>query len=107
MSMGIQRVLKENFDDLGEVIQVEDDDNGNDNTDGGSNDSKTLTMEAVMAELNRIGPAISAMGGNVEIVSVDPIGVVELRYRGSTKIQQGLELAIRDVPLVKHVKFVN
>ena len=57
-----------------------------------------------MSELSRIGPAITAMGGNVEVVSVDPIGVVELRFRGSTKVQQGLELAIRDVPLVKHVK---
>jgi len=106
--MGIQRVLKENFDDLGEVVQVEDDDTIDGSGNGGEGgNSKDLTMEAVVVELKRIGPAISAMGGNVEVVSVDPIGVVELRFRGSTKIQQGLELAIRDVPLVKHVKFVN
>ena len=104
MSMGIKRVLKENFSDLGEVIQVEDDDQGNINGESNSNE---LTMEAVMTEINRIGPAITAMGGTVEVVSVDPIGVVELKFRGSTKIQQGVELAIRDVPRVKHVKFVN
>lgn len=104
MSMGIQRVLKENFDNLGEVVQVEDDDNDGDKSD---TDSDGLTMGAITSELNRIGPAISAMGGNVEVISVDPIGVVELRFRGSNKIQQGLELALRDVPLVKHVKFVN
>ncbi len=105
MSMGITRVLKENFENLGEVVQVEDENISNGAEDAG--DPKALTMDAVMAELNRIGPAISAMGGNVEVVNVDPIGVVELRFRGSTKIQQGLELAMRDVPYVKHVKFVN
>lgn len=77
------------------------------NSNSNSNNSNGLTEEAIMTELKRIGPAITAMGGNVEIVSVDPIGVVELKFRGSTKIQQGLELAIRDVPLVKHVKFVQ
>lgn len=97
MQMGIQRVLDENFDNLGEVLQVDDQNSG----------PKDLTMDAVTAELNRIGPAITAMGGNIELVNVDPLGVVELRFRGSTKVQQGLELAIRDVPLVKHVKFVN
>mmetsp|Transcript_1417 Transcript_1417/g.1911 ORF Transcript_1417/g.1911 Transcript_1417/m.1911 type:complete len:430 (+) Transcript_1417:16-1305(+) len=97
MQMGIQRVLDENFDNLGEVLQVDDQNSG----------PKDLTMDAVTAELNRIGPAITAMGGNIELVNVDPLGVVELKFRGSTKVQQGLELAIRDVPLVKHVKFVN
>ena len=104
MSMGIERVLKENFDNLGKVVQVEDEINNGE--DSGANPNE-LTMEAVMSELKRVGPAITAMGGNVEVVSVDPIGVVELRFRGSTKVQQGLELALRDVPLVKHVKFVN
>ena len=99
MQMGIQRVLKENFDDLGDVIQVEDQ---------AKEDSKPteLTMEAVLEEVSRISPAITAMGGVVEILSVDPIGVVEVRFRGANKVQQGLELALRDVPFVKHVKFV-
>eukprot|EP00568_Trieres_chinensis_P012269 CAMPEP_0183304692 /NCGR_PEP_ID=MMETSP0160_2-20130417/9697_1 /TAXON_ID=2839 ORGANISM="Odontella Sinensis, Strain Grunow 1884" /NCGR_SAMPLE_ID=MMETSP0160_2 /ASSEMBLY_ACC=CAM_ASM_000250 /LENGTH=413 /DNA_ID=CAMNT_0025467789 /DNA_START=36 /DNA_END=1277 /DNA_ORIENTATION=- len=100
MQMGIERVLKENFPDLGEVIQVED-------PEAAEGTPTELTLEAVEAELRRISPAIIAMGGVVEIVSVDPIGVVELRYRGSNKLQQGLELAIRDVPFVKHVKFVS
>jgi Fe-S cluster biogenesis protein NfuA len=107
MSMGIERVLKENFDNLGEVLQVEDEVTDGGDAGGDGSDAEGLTEDAIIAELKRIGPAITAMGGTVEIVSVDPIGVVELRYRGSTKIQQGLELAIRDVPLVKHVKFVN
>jgi Fe-S cluster biogenesis protein NfuA len=102
MSMGITRVLRENFVDIGEVIQVEPDSASN-----GSGDATELTLEAVQAEINRIGPAITAMGGQVEIVSVDPIGVVEIRFRGANKVKQGLELALRDVRYVKHVKFVN
>uniref|UniRef100_A0A7S2IGB4 NIF system FeS cluster assembly NifU C-terminal domain-containing protein n=1 Tax=Helicotheca tamesis TaxID=374047 RepID=A0A7S2IGB4_9STRA len=103
MQMGIERVLKESFPDLGEVIQV-------DNLEGAGGEdanSTELTYRAVEEELSRIKPAILAMGGIVEIVSVDPLGVVELKYRGSNKVQQGLELAIRDVPYVKHVKFVS
>eukprot|EP00560_Eucampia_antarctica_P009718 CAMPEP_0197829396 /NCGR_PEP_ID=MMETSP1437-20131217/5839_1 /TAXON_ID=49252 ORGANISM="Eucampia antarctica, Strain CCMP1452" /NCGR_SAMPLE_ID=MMETSP1437 /ASSEMBLY_ACC=CAM_ASM_001096 /LENGTH=454 /DNA_ID=CAMNT_0043431033 /DNA_START=94 /DNA_END=1458 /DNA_ORIENTATION=- len=100
MQMGIQRVLNENFENLGEVLQVEENSDDDSTADG-------LTLEAVQSELKRIAPAITAMGGVVEIVNVDPIGVVELQFRGSTKIQQGLELAILDVPFVKHVKFVN
>ena len=99
MQMGIQRVLNENFPNFGEVIQVEDPD---------LVDAKPteLTLEAVQSELNRIKPAILAMGGSVEIVSVDTeLGVVRLNFRGSNKVKQGLELAIRDVEYVKHVEF--
>jgi Fe-S cluster biogenesis protein NfuA len=96
--MGIERVLKESFPDLGEVVQVEDPSLTSEPTE--------LTWEAVEAELNRIKPAIIAMGGVVRIKSVDPIGVVELEFRGGNKVKQGLELAIQDVPFVKHVKFV-
>jgi len=101
MKMGIERVLKENFPDLGQVLQVEDDDAAAD-----SNPTE-LTWEAVNMEVNRIKPAIVAMGGVIEILKVEPIGVVELRFRGSNKVQQGLELALRDVPFVKHVNFVS
>jgi Fe-S cluster biogenesis protein NfuA len=96
--MGIERVLKENFPDLGEVVQVADPSVASEPTE--------LTWEAVEAEVNRIKPAIIAMGGVVRIKSVDPIGVVELEFRGGNKVKQGLELAIQDVPFVKHVKFV-
>mmetsp|Transcript_45596 Transcript_45596/g.67216 ORF Transcript_45596/g.67216 Transcript_45596/m.67216 type:complete len:465 (-) Transcript_45596:104-1498(-) len=97
MKMGIERVLKENFPKLNEVIQVEPE----------VEESTELTLEAVQAEVNRLKPAILAMGGVMEIVSVDPLGVVEMKFRGSNKVQTGLELAIQDVPLVKHVKFVS
>ncbi|KAL3918339.1 MAG: hypothetical protein SGILL_004289 [Bacillariaceae sp.] len=96
MQMGIERVLKENFANLGEVLQVEDEE-----------DKPTeLTYQVVEDEVNRIKPAIIAMGGLVEIISVDPIGVVELKFRGANKVQTGLELALLDIDFVKHVKFV-
>jgi len=98
MQMGIERVLRENFADLKEVLQVEDDPESK---------PTELTLQAVQDEVNRLKPAIIAMGGVVELISVDPIGVVELKYRGANKVRQGLELAILDVPFAKHVKFVD
>lgn len=96
MQMGIERVLKENFPDLKGVEQVDDD----------AEDKPTeLTYLAVEDEINRLKGAIIAMGGVVEIISVDPIGVVELKFRGANRVQQGVELALLDVPFVKHVKF--
>eukprot|EP00339_Tiarina_fusa_P023229 CAMPEP_0117063990 /NCGR_PEP_ID=MMETSP0472-20121206/44670_1 /TAXON_ID=693140 ORGANISM="Tiarina fusus, Strain LIS" /NCGR_SAMPLE_ID=MMETSP0472 /ASSEMBLY_ACC=CAM_ASM_000603 /LENGTH=371 /DNA_ID=CAMNT_0004783911 /DNA_START=175 /DNA_END=1286 /DNA_ORIENTATION=+ len=83
MQMGIERVLKENFENMGEVAQVAEED-----------DKPTeLTYTVVETEVNRIKPAIMAMGGMVEIVKVDGEGVVELKYQGAGKVRQGLELA--------------
>jgi hypothetical protein len=65
-----------------------------------------LTYQAVENEVNRIKPAIIAMGGLVDILNVDPIGVVELKFRGANKVRTGLELALLDIDFVKHVKFV-
>lgn len=94
-------MLRENFEDLGDVMQVEDP------LVEAANNAQELTLEAVEAEVRRIMPAISAMGGVIEILNVDPIGVVEMSFRGPNRVQHGLELAILDVPFVKHVKFVN
>lgn len=99
MQMGIERVLRENFPNLGEVLQVED-------PETAENEPKELEWRAVEAELARISPAITAMGGVVSIVSVDPIGVVELKYQGANKLKQGIELAVMDVAFVNHVAFV-
>lgn len=101
MQMGIERILNEKFENMGEVIQVE----GPSLADVA--EANELTMEVVMKEVNRIKPAITAMGGTVEILDVDPIGVVHVKFRGANKVQQGLELALRDVNHVKHVHFVN
>lgn len=98
MQMGIERVLKENFENLGQVLQVDDKEAA----------PKELSFEMVAVEVNRITPAIIAMGGSVEIVSVDgTTGIVELRFKGASKVRQGLELAVRDVDFVKEVHFVE
>lgn len=102
MQMGIERVLKEKFGDaLGEVLQVDPD------APDGETAPKELTVEAVQAEVNRMSQAIVAMGGVVRVVNVDPIGEVEIEYRGPNRVKKGLELALLDVEYVKHVKFVS
>ncbi len=98
MQMGIERVLKENFENLGQVLQIEEADNA----------PKKLSFEMVAVEVNRITPAIIAMGGSVEIVSVNgTTGIVELRFKGASKVRQGLELAVRDIDFVKEVNFLE
>lgn len=102
MKMGIERVLKEKFGaKLNDVIQVD--------PEGSVEDGKPteLTMDAVQAEVKRLSQAINAMGGVVRVVSVDPIGVVEIEFRGPNKVRKGLELALLDVEFVKHVNFVS
>jgi len=97
MQMGIERVLRENFADLGEVLQVEEQ---------GEEKPKELTYQTVEKEVNRIKPAIMAMGGLVDILEVDAIGTVKLRFRGANKVRSGLEMALLDIDFVKHVEFV-
>ncbi|KAL9182700.1 hypothetical protein ACHAXT_013352 [Thalassiosira profunda] len=101
MQMGIERVLREKFGDrLGEVAQVDPDEG-----EGGGKPTE-LTVEAVQAEVNRMSQAIVAMGGVVRVANVDPIGEVEIEFRGPNRVKKGLELALLDVEYVKHVKFV-
>eukprot|EP00977_Amphora_coffeiformis_P019830 scaffold7485_cov176-Amphora_coffeaeformis.AAC.17 len=97
MQMGIERVLKENFGADVKVEQVEDPDGK----------PTSLTMEMVQDEVDRIKPAIVAMGGVVRVLEVDAeTGVVKLQFRGASRVQSGLELAIRDLPFVNAVQFV-
>jgi len=98
MQMGIERVLKENFAELGEVLQVEEE---------GDETPKELTYLTVENEVNRIKPAILAMGGLVDILEVDAIGTIKLRFRGANKVRSGLEMALLDIDFVKHIEFVT
>jgi Fe-S cluster biogenesis protein NfuA len=114
MKMGIERVLREKFGTvLGEVVQVDPNDNDSDGDSNSGDGNKTkgkateLTIDAVQAEVDRMAGAIAAMGGVVRIVNVDPIGVVTIDYRGPNRVKRGLELALLDVEYVKHVKFVS
>ena len=97
MQMGIERVLKETFGAEVKVEQVEDPDDK----------PTSLTMEMVQDEVDRIKPAIIAMGGVVRVLKVDAeTGLVKLQFRGASRVQSGLELAIRDLPFVNAVQFV-
>mmetsp|Transcript_16012 Transcript_16012/g.44335 ORF Transcript_16012/g.44335 Transcript_16012/m.44335 type:complete len:455 (-) Transcript_16012:1673-3037(-) len=98
MQMGIERVLRENFSNLGEVLQVEtEDEAGSD----GSIDS------LVNKEIDRLKPAVMAMGGKVELRSVDAEGTAEVFFRGPARVQQGLELALLDVDAVERIAFIS
>ena len=102
MKMGIERVLKEKFGSkINDVIQVDPDESLSEGK------PTELTMEAVQAEVKRLSQAILAMGGVVNVISVDPIGVVEIEFRGPNKVKKGLELALLDIEFVKHVNFVS
>ena len=68
---------------------------------------KELTEKAVHEAVNALKPAINAMGGVVEVIAVSDLGVAKLSFRGPNKIKYGLELAVLDVPMVKHVDFVG
>jgi hypothetical protein len=84
---------------LGKVIQVMEE---------GENSTLDSMHAAVKAEVDRLLPAITAMGGSVEIVNVDSLqGIVELNFRGALRVKTGLELALRDIPSVKDVKFLS
>jgi Fe-S cluster biogenesis protein NfuA len=87
---------------LGEVIQVTSDDE-----DDAASKIESM-YSAVKVEVDRLLPAIEAMGGSVEIVKVDSTqGLVELNFCGASRVKTGLELALRDIPSVKDVKFLS
>ncbi|GMI27909.1 hypothetical protein TeGR_g2765 [Tetraparma gracilis] len=98
MRMGIERVLKENFENLGPVEQV--------SPVALPGEERDLP-KAVTQALEGLRPAIEAMGGVISLKGVSDVGVVTVGYRGSNKVRYGLELAVRDVEGVKHVEFVD
>ena len=98
MKMGIERVLKENFANLGPVISVDPALIGV---------GVGLTTVAVEQAIEKVVPAIKGMGGTVELVSVDSMsGAVKLKFSGPPRLKVGIELVVKDVELVKSVEFV-
>ena len=97
MQMGIERTLRENFADLNQVIRVDSD----------AYKPTELTRKVVDEEVSRLKPAIVAMGGQCDVVNVDTVtGTVDIRFRGGSKVRQGLELALLDIPLLNKVNFL-
>ena len=93
MKMGIERVLKENFPNLGPVLQVNP-----------AAVAAGLTVEAVEKALEKVLPAIKAMGGFVEVGKVDSMsGEVMLKYKGPARLKVGIQLVMKDLSLVTKV----
>ena len=93
MKMGIERVLRENFLNLGEIISAAPDE-----------ESSILTQEAVESALQKVLPAVKSLGGLVEISSVDSYSsTVNLKYTGPSKLIKGIEIIIKEIPKVKNV----
>jgi len=99
MKMGIERVLRENFAGLGAVIAVSSEDETEES-------EKELTEAMVQQSLARVLPAVKAMGGRVEVVSVTS-KTVTLRYEGPVKLKQGVELVLKDLDSVESVEFIE
>ena len=95
MRLGIERVLRERFADLGEVLAM----------DGVGTGDGTLTPDVAREALEQIMPAIRGLGGSVEVMYA-AAGVVRLRYEGPEKIKFGVKLALLDHPLVEDVEFL-
>ena len=99
MKMGIERVLKENFRALGEIIAV--------NGVAVTSDSIPLLTEAEVNEvLSKVLPAVKAMKGSVIVKEVDgQTGTVFIQFAGPSRLKKGLELVLKDNSLVKEVVF--
>lgn len=79
-------------------------------------DASTPLLDRVARIINLIRPAIQADGGDVELVSMTPDGLVQIRLHGACvgcpssaiTLQMGIERNLREhVPEVKGVQAVD
>lgn len=93
--MGIERILREKFSNLGEIIAVKEEDN-------------VLTLASIKKALVNLLPAIESLGGQVTFHDVDASnGIVTVSFQGPEKLKKGVDLVIRDVKGVKDVVFLD
>lgn len=97
MKMGVERALQAAFGDaLRGVVQLS----------SGAGGAST-NAAAVDAHLNAVRPAIAAMGGAVEVVSVGG-GVCTLRYKGPPPFAKGVKDAVKErFPDIAEVEIVG
>ena len=99
MKMGIERVLRESWPNLGAVMQTDPEDaEGGEGGGGGA----VLTTRTVEDALEPIMPAIYGLGGKIAVLSAEG-GCVRLQYTGPEKTKLGIELSLKDNPLVEMV----
>lgn len=93
MKMGIERVLRERWPDLGVVSRDDDPEN--------------MTLEAAVVEkiLEPIAGAVAMLGATVSVLTAGEAGpkVVELAYAGPENVKYGIELSLLDSPLIDAV----
>ena len=95
MKMGIERVLRENWPNLGAVMQQ-------DPEEAEAAAEAVLTVQTVEDALEPIMPAIYGLGGKISVLSAEG-GCVRLQYTGPEKTKLGIELSLKDNPLVEMV----
>ena len=93
MKMGIERVLRERWADLGSVTRDDDPEN------------RLLTVDEVERILEPIGNALVALGASVEVVACRD-DVVEINFSGPENVRYGIELSLLDSPLITEVKWL-
>lgn len=100
MKMGIERVLRENWPNLGAVMQT-------DPAEGAAAEAAEaqLTVDVVEEALSPIMPAIAGLGGKIAVLSAEG-GTVRLEYSGPEKTKMGIQLSLRDHPLIDQIVFV-
>ena len=98
MKMGIERVLRENFDNLGSITAVN-------LTEEATSGENRIDIETIKNTLNNILPAIQGMGGSVDVKSVEPVsGEVVVVYEGPARLRKGVELVLKDIKGVNAVR---
>lgn len=96
MKMGVERVLREAWPDLGDVTAV---------TDAAG---AAFGVAAVEAALDNVRGALRGLGGSVSCLSASADGQVVLLYAGPPKLAYGIELMLRDsVPGMTGVTFTD
>ena len=63
-----------------------------------------LTVDLVYEKLEALMPAITGLGGSIRVVSAEG-GVATLEFSGPPKIKYGIELALREQPLIEEIVF--
>lgn len=97
MKMGIERVLRENFDNLGSVTAIN-------LTEEKASSEPLISTELIESTLQNILPAIQGMGGSVTVKSVEPTsGEVTVMYKGPARLRKGVELVLKDIKGVNTV----
>jgi len=96
MKMGIERVLRERWPDLGSVSRDTDPEN------------QTFGVETVENLLAPFAGAVTKLGATLTVKSAgaEP-GLVEILYKGPENVRYGVELSLLDSPLVTEVRWLS